>query len=45
MASARRIHSALLAPNFRGGFTAIDLQQAIEQFAGVPVQSALPSGH
>ncbi|HEX4816018.1 MAG TPA: hypothetical protein VFV66_25010 [Nonomuraea sp.] len=44
VASTRRIHAALLAPNHRGGRTATQLQQGIEEFVGVPVQSALPRG-
>lgn len=42
IASVRRIHESLRAPGFRGGRLAADLQQQIEQFAGVPAQAALP---
>lgn len=42
VASTRRIHSALLAPTFRGGGVAATLQQEIEAFAGVPAHAGLP---
>jgi hypothetical protein len=45
VASTRRIHAALLAPTFRGGPLAAELQMQIERFAGVTAQTALPPGH
>ncbi|WP_344581742.1 hypothetical protein [Nonomuraea roseoviolacea] len=45
VASTRRIHSALLAPKYKGGTVATALQQQIEAFAGVPAQGALPRGY
>ncbi|MGA5759466.1 hypothetical protein [Nonomuraea bangladeshensis] len=42
--SMRRIHSALLDPDFHGGTTATAMQQKIEYFTGVPAQGALPTG-
>jgi hypothetical protein len=44
VASTRRVHTALLAPNVRGGTLATGLQEAIEEFVGLPAQSALPRG-
>ncbi|WP_052424123.1 hypothetical protein [Nonomuraea candida] len=44
VASTRRIHEALRAPNFRGGALAAGMQQEIEEFAGLPIQAALPPG-
>lgn len=44
VASTRRIHEALRAPTFRGGALAAGIRQEIEEFAGLPIQAALPRG-